>query len=68
MRIYLKSISIILTWFLLISCNKQINEKPFLEIDKSNDFPEIGDTLIIVLNTEDSLSFRRSELIERLFN
>lgn len=64
MRIYLKLISIILTWFLLISCNKQINEKPFLEIDKSNDFPEIGDTLIIVLNTEDSLSFRRSELIE----
>jgi hypothetical protein len=64
MRTYLKSISIILTWFLFISCNKQINEKPFLEIDKSNDFPEIGDTLIIVLNTEDSLSFRRSELIE----
>jgi hypothetical protein len=64
MRTYLKSISIILTLFLFISCNKQINEKPFLEIDKSNDFPEIGDTLIIVLNTEDSLSFRRSELIE----
>lgn len=65
MRIYGKSISIILTWFLLTSCNEQINQKnPILEIDKSNDFPDIGDTLLIVLNTEDSLSFRRSELIE----
>lgn len=63
MRTYLKSISIILTWVLLISCNGQINQKPILEINKSNDFPETGDTLIIVLNTEDSLSFRRSEII-----
>ncbi len=64
MRIYLKSISIILAGFFLTSCNEQINQKPILKIDKSNDFPNIGDTLIIVLNTEDSLSFRRSELIE----
>ena len=67
MRTYLKSISIILTWVLLISCNGQINQKPILEMpcssNKSNDFPETGDTLIIVLNTEDSLSFRRSEII-----
>lgn len=47
---------------LIFSC-KQINKKNAFLIEKSNNYPEEGDTLLIVFDTEDSLSNKRREEI-----
>ncbi|WP_026951958.1 hypothetical protein [Algoriphagus mannitolivorans] len=64
MKNILKKNTLILLFFLLSSCNKQIDGKIDLTIDKSNDFPNLGDTLLIVFSTEDSFSYKRKENID----
>jgi hypothetical protein len=47
----------------LISSCKHIEKKKTFHIEKSNTYPEEGDTLLIVFDTEDSLSYKREEKI-----
>jgi hypothetical protein len=47
----------------LISSCKQIDKTNAFHIEKSNTYPEEGDTLLIVFDTEDSLSYKREEKI-----
>ncbi|GAB2478250.1 hypothetical protein [Algoriphagus taiwanensis] len=46
----------------IFSC-KQIDKKNSFHVDKSNTYPEEGDTLLIVFDSEDSLSYKREEKI-----
>jgi hypothetical protein len=47
----------------LISSCKQIDKRKTFHIEKSNTYSEEGDTLLIVFDTEDSLSYKREEKI-----
>jgi hypothetical protein len=47
---------------LILSC-KQVDKNNTITIDKSNTYAEEGDTLLIVFDTEDSLSYKREEKI-----
>jgi hypothetical protein len=63
MRIYNISIVFYLICLFLISCNGIIKQKTVLSIEKLNTFPNTGDTLLIVIDTKDSMSFKREEKI-----
>jgi hypothetical protein len=63
MRIHHRSIFVFLTCLSLVSCIGKINQKNVLSIEKLNSFPNEGDTLLIVFDPKDSMSFRREEKI-----
>lgn len=63
MRIHHRSIFFFLTCLSLVSCMGKINQKNVLSIEKLNSFPNEGDTLLIVFDPKDSMSFRREEKI-----